>query len=221
MKYTDLPFGFVVAVIAVVTTASVFAVLRRQASRATTTAGFWYENGSFALPADATARLGGPLTQDEIASIEEISRAELERALSGLRITITQRHDAFWRVEVLQALNGTQVLRRRSPLPNAGESVGLGPLGGVGSVAFEMLALNGIKHAPAGASREAMIASIGRGIGRAAAHEFAHQILGGDAIHNRTDENSYEYFDSNRASQYYGELHWTNAWPLLQQRIGK
>ena len=201
---------------AVVTAAAVFAVLRWRASVATTAAGFWYENGSFALPADATARLGGPLTPHEIESIETISSAELERALSGLRIGITRRQDAFWRVEVLQ-----HAPRRLGPLPSAGEAFGLGPLGGSGSVAFETLALNGIRHAPAGASREVMIAGIGRGIGRAAAHEFAHQILGAVAIHNRTDENSYEYFDSNRASQYYGELHWTSAWPLLQQKIGK
>ena len=62
---------------------------------------------------------------------------------------------------------------------------------------------------------------IGRGIGSVAAHEFAHQILGGVAVHDDTDENSYEYPSPDRASQYYGELHWTIAQPLLHQKIGR
>jgi len=40
---------------------------------------------------------------------------ELERAFAGMRVRITDRHDAFWRVEVVRALRGT---RARSP--NAG-----------------------------------------------------------------------------------------------------
>jgi hypothetical protein len=65
-----------------------------------------------------------------------------------------------------------------------------------------------------------MIEGIGRGIGRVAAHEFAHQILGSAAMHNATDQYSYEYPSPDRASQYYGELHWTIARPLLQRKLG-
>jgi hypothetical protein len=84
-----------------------------------------------------------------------------------------------------------------------------------------ILALGAIKHAPAGAPRQIVVEGIGRGIGRAAVHEFAHQILGVVAMDNATDGNSYEYASFERASQYYGELHWSSAWPLLQRKIGK
>ena len=211
----DLPFVFVVAVLAVVTAASVFAVLRRQASRATIVAAFKYDDVSFALPASAETALGGPLSAQEIESIKQISRRELDRAFAGLRMRVTQTGEGFWRVDVLQAF------RERGPLPNAGQALPLGPLGGVGRVGFVILALGAIKHAPAGAPREIVIEGIGRGIGRAAVHEFAHQILGAVAMDNATDKHSYEYGSFDRAPQYYGDLHWSIAWPELQRKIGR
>jgi hypothetical protein len=211
---SSLSAGTVVGIAAVVTTASVFAVLRWQAVSTTPAGGFWYENGAFVLPPDATTKLGGPLSEQEVDSIKQISRVELERAFAGLRMTVTQSQDAFWRVAVLQTL------ARRGQLPHAGEAVGLGPLGGTGAVGFVIVALKAIQYAPSGASRQRMIEGIGRGIGRVAVHEFTHQILGATAGHNDADENSYEYPSPDRASQYYGELHWTIAWPLLQRKIG-
>ena len=94
-------------------------------------------------------------------------------------------------------------LRGRGPLPNAGESMPLGLLGGSGAVSFDLVALKAIQYAPAGASRQTIVEGIGRGIGRVAAHEFAHQILNTGAVHNRDDENSYEYPSPDRAAQYY------------------
>ena len=87
-----------------------------------------------------------------------------------------------------------------------------------------MLAHNAIEYAPPSASRQDIVAGIGRGIGRAAVHEFAHQALGVDNvwnIDNRRDSTSYEYGNADRPSQYYGELRWTTAWPVLQQKFGK
>ena len=37
---------------------------------------------------------------------------------------------------------------------------------------------------------------------------------------NQSDAHSYEYFTHNRPSQYYGELHWARAWPVLVERVG-
>jgi hypothetical protein len=37
--------------------------------------------------------------------------------------------------------------------------------------------------------------------------------------HNPGDENSYEYPSSDRAAQYYSELHWTTARPLLERAL--
>jgi hypothetical protein len=98
--------------------------------------------------------------------------------------------------------------------------VALGVLGGHGAVMFDIVALKAIHYAPAAASRQSIIDAIGRGIGRVAVHEFIHQILGVAASHNDADEKSYEYGSPDRPSQYYGDLHWTTAWPHLASKFG-
>jgi hypothetical protein len=179
----------------------------------TATAGFSYEDTSFSLPAHAAEQLGGVLTDRELQSIEALSRVEVERAFTGLHIRIVDDHAAFWHVVV------TRSLRRRGPLPNAGESMPLGFMGGSGAVSFDVVALKAIHYAPPGATRQSILDAIGRGIGRVAAHELAHQIVNAAAAHNQADENSYEYPSPDRAAQYYGELHWTTARPLLERRL--
>jgi len=179
----------------------------------TPTAGFWYEDSPFALPAQAAEKLGGLLTDGELNTIKTISRAEVERAFAGFRIHISDDHASFWRVAVMRSLRG------RGPLPNAGESMPLGFMGGSGGVSFDLVALKAVQYAPEGASRQAIIEGIGRGIGRVAAHEFGHQILNTGLVHNKDDETSYEYPTPDRAAQYYGELHWTTARPLLEQKL--
>ena len=178
-------------------------------------AGFWYEShASFTLPGGDATRIGGPLTPGELQSIERSSRDEVVRAFAGFRLTITNRRDALWTVAVRPDIPG------RSVLPGAGASVALAPLGGSGAVDFDVLADLAVQLAPAGASRADVVAAIGRGVGRAAVHELAHQILGTSLIHNAADLDSYEYPTADRASQYYGTLHWTTAWPALVRRFG-
>ena len=94
-----------------------------------------------------------------------------------------------------------------------------GFLGGSGGVSFELVALKAIQYAPPGATRQTIVDGIGRGIGRVAAHEFAHQMINARETHNPGDENSYEFPSPDRAAQYYGELRWTTARPLLEQRL--
>lgn len=91
-------------------------MVRWHAARATIDAGFWYDDGSLALSVDDAAKLGGPLTAEEIAA----------------------------------------------------------------------LGVDNVSH-----------------------------------IDNRTDRTSYEYGNADRPSQYYGELRWTTAWPVLQQKFGR
>jgi hypothetical protein len=215
----------VTGAIAVTVALSIFGVLQWRASTATIAAGFWYEDFPFTLPEEYTVRLGGSLTATEIESVKRLSRVELEQAFSQLRIVINDRRDAFWRIRVLENLNppgptsgiGTGRLR----VPRSGEAYALGPLGGAGSVSFVVAALGAIHYAPPGASREDMIRGIGRGIGRAAAHELGHAALGGRLVHNDEDESSYEFSSWDRVGQYYGELRWTTARPLLEQRFGR
>jgi hypothetical protein len=62
--------------------------------------------------------------------------------------------------------------------------------------------------------------AIGKGIGRTAAHEFAHQILVHVSLHDTQDPDSYENGISNRPSQFYGTLHWAFARPFLAESLG-
>jgi hypothetical protein len=191
-------------------------MLQRLGSRPAAQAGFWYEEFPFTFSEGFTAALGGPLTDAEIAAIKRISRAELEHAFSGLNVGLSDSRDAFWRVRVRQSLDR----KRGQRLPNAGETMFLGPFGARSEVNFLEVVAAAIAHAPPGASRQTLIEGIARGTGRAAAHELAHAILGtAGAMDNSTDANSYEYFTHNRPSQFYGELHWSDA-RALQQTVG-
>lgn len=197
-------------------TFAIAATLTISACSVTPTAGFWYDPDAFVLPAEAAPRLGGALTTEEMRSIDELSRAEIERAFSGFRLRVTSSRRAFWRVAVVRSLPR----RPNQPLPDAGESLAMGFLGGTGAVGFDVVAIEAAHYSPADASRQRVLEGIGRGIGRVAVHEFMHQMLGPAVAHNSVDPNSYECGSSDRQSQYYGELHWTTAWPLLQRKFG-
>lgn len=197
----------------------VFGTLQWQASHRDAEAAFWYDVASWELPPAETGRLGGPLTAGEASRIEQVSRQELQLAFAGLRIRFTENRQAFWRVTVRHDLE----IDTRSPYVGApsgvAESRPLGPLGGVASVSFSSLGQYAVTLAPPGTGREGMIDGIGRGIARAAAHELGH-LIAVDGSHDETDVNSYEYKYANRASQYYGTLHWSSLTPSLQRRLG-
>lgn len=175
-------------------------------------AGFWFEQVAF----DSSA-LAPPMSPQDVEVIAAVARSELIRAFGGLRITISERRDATYRVRVVQQLRD---LRFRRYVAVAGESRAVSGFGGSGAVNFEMLANSAVGYAPEGTGRAAMLEAIGRGIGRAAVHEFVHQLLPTAPIHDSTDVTSYEFHSAARAEQYYGEMHWDLAWPLLQQRLG-
>jgi hypothetical protein len=210
--------------LSVVVVTAIAATIGVRASRSTIDAGFWWADTPFLLSADDAVKIGGPLTADELESIEAMSRGEVRRAYADLRINITDRHSAFWRVAVVGSPLTVTRNRTTYPFSFAGESRVFGPLGGSGSVAFAILAHNAIEHAPSNASRGQIVDGIGRGIGRAAVHELAHQALGLDNLaylDNRTDQDSYEYGNADRPSQFYGKLRWTTAWPVLVQKFGR
>ncbi|HKC58002.1 MAG TPA: hypothetical protein VKC35_17845 [Vicinamibacterales bacterium] len=218
------PATVVIGAIAVAVVSAASLTIGWHASRATIDAGFWWDEPPFVLSAGDAEKIGGPITADELARIQQISRAEVEHAYEGLRIGVTEKHDAFWRVAVVGGPLTTTRNRITSPFSAAGESRVFGPLGGLGSVAFVMLAHNAIEYAPPAASRQQIVEGIGRGIGRAAVHELAHLALGLDNlthVDNRTDTNSYEYANADRPSQYYGELQWTTGWPVLEEKFGR
>jgi len=194
---------------------AVFAFLTAGCSR-THTAGFWFADDALMLPDAVAGPLGGPLTDQERASIKQISRAEINRAFAGLPLSIAERRDAFWRVAVLRTLPS----RGNRALPHAGESLAMGFMGGTGAVDFEFVAFTALHFAPDPAARPAIVEAMGRGVGRVAVHEFMHQILGASIGHDDSDANSYEFGNPERRSQYYGDLHWTVALPLLRLKLG-
>jgi hypothetical protein len=173
-------------------------------------AAFWFE------PLQLESLLDPPLTSEEIATLESASWNEITRAFTGLRITFSDRRDATYRVRVVQKLRD---LRFRRTVEVAGESRAIAGFGGQGAVSFEFLAASAIAYAPPEAARHDVIAAIGVGIGRAAVHELAHQLLPKSSIHS-DDVQSYEYYSAHRHEQFFGDMHWDRAWPLLEKRLG-
>ncbi len=177
-------------------------------------AGFWFDRVTFDLPLDDVERIGGPVRPEEQLQIESIARAELATAYAGLRIRFTSQPPATFRVSVVQDIPARA-------LPVAGASRRL-PLGsGIGEVSFRTLASQAVGNAPRDANRPSIIEAMGKGIGRTAAHEFAHQILDHVNLHDTKDPDSYENGISNRPSQFYGTLHWAFARPLLAKTLGQ
>jgi elongation factor P hydroxylase len=207
--------GLVIVSVIFVAGASVWLLAARARSQVVR-AGFWFENVTFDATEVEADRLGGGVTPVEMKTIERVAMAEVRAAFAGWRIAISADPGAPFKVRVAQELRHPLYLRYPGP---AGESAGLWPLGGQGAVNFRLLASNAIRHSPPSADRAAKIAAMGRGIGRAAAHEFAHQILGSNDIHHGRDIQSYEYWNADRREQYYGPMRWDVARPLLEARL--
>ena len=176
-------------------------------------AGFWFDRVTFDLPVGDVERIGGPIRSDEQAQIESIARAELEAAYVGLRIRFTGQPEGFYRVSVVQDIPG-----RALPVAGASRRVPFG--GGVGSVSFRTLGSQAVANAPPNADRAGIVEAIGKGIGRTAAHEFAHQILVSVNLHDTKDSDSYENGISDRPGQFWGTLHWAFARPHLEAQLG-
>ncbi len=177
---------------------------------------FWFDNVTLDLPL-LTEATGHPITDDELEIIGDIARSELRLAYAGLRIRFLDTNDALYRIGVVSRFD-----TRSGPRSGAvAETVALGAFGGLGYISFEAIATYAVRRAPPDADRDAILAGIGRGLGRAAAHEFAHQLLSGVPLHKGRDLNSYELASANRTAQFYGSLHWEFAWPLLVDRLGQ
>lgn len=179
-----------------------------------TTVGFWFEDVTY-----QSAALGGALTEADLAQIRTIAMAEVQTAFAGLGIMVSTRQDARCRVRVVQEVPGTLV--HSAANRPAGRSRTFPGGGGEGSVSFEFAAGGALVYAPAGATREDMIAAIGRGTGRAAVHEALHQLLPRAPIDRSKDASSYEYYTGARVEQFYGPMSFDFAHAMLEQRYGR
>jgi hypothetical protein len=205
-------------VIAIAAAASLLAGVQWKATWSPVAVAFSYADTAISADPIITRELGNPVSLDELATIKQMSRAELERAFAGLPVRLTDSGRGFWRVRVVPSVM-IRSPRGRPMAIAAGTSYGFGPLGGGAFVNFNTIAANARRYAPPNATRQQILEGVGRGIGHAAVHELAHMI--GLPVDTRTDEGSYEYFSADRASQYYGTLHWNTPLPMLLQKIGR
>jgi hypothetical protein len=174
-------------------------------------AGFWFEPVAF-----ASARLGGAVTDTEFGTIAAVARLELDAAFADLGITLSDRRGATFRVRVVDELRDMR-FRRVMLIP--AQSRAVSGFGGAGEVSFSWLASAALAYAPDEATRPALVEAIGKGVGRAAVHEFVHQFLPTTQIHASDDVESYEYRSASRRQQYFGPMHWDVAWPMLAKRL--
>jgi len=174
-------------------------------------AGFWFEDVSF-----QSSRLGEPLTASELQRVHETALAELRTAFDGLRVRFTTNRRARYHVRVVQSVRDP---RLKWPNNVAGQSRGMAGFGGSGVVNFNLLANGAVVYAPDDLNRAGIIEAIGRGVGRSAAHEFAHQLLPRAALHSSRNRASYEFYAASRPEQYFGDVRWDFAGPLLRARF--
>ena len=185
------------------------------AGRRAITAGFRFDDlAGHALVSTARPDLSAPITAPELETIEAVARAEIRLAFADTSLRVGHSMAANYRVQVVRNLGGGA----RALLPVAGASRPLPGRRGIGAVNFGALANSAVAYAPADSSREAVIDAIGRGIGRSAVHEFAHQILPHFDLHDTPDRRSYEYADL-RPEHFYGDVHWGVAWKALRDRL--
>ena len=176
-------------------------------------AAFWFDGVTPASVSVVSERLSAPLTSADLLAIESAARRELQIAFEHTRLHFTDSPSPAFRVRVVP-----QPEHGRS-FPAAGESRAFGGIRGNGTVNFNIVALSALAYADRSSGREALVHAIGRGVGRTAVHEFAHQILGPAGMDGTADRLSYEHGDL-RAEHFYAQLHWGPAAVRLRQRIG-
>ena len=193
-------------------TAVVYAALQRQSARQVIEVGFWFSDVTYELP---RLRAEGmePLTLAEQETIRRLARSEVEHAFAGLRVRVTDSRRAHYRVAVEQVFKG----RLQGA---AGLSRTLIGAGGAGAVNFLVVANLAVVQAPPDATRATIVEGIGRGLGRSAVHELAHQMVPNVNLHDSTDPESYEYGSADRFSHFYGIERWGPIGPVLTRRYG-
>ena len=187
----------------------VVSIIIRFSTRPPIEIAFWFEPITEEVRMSASERISGGITAQDMAVIESTATNEVVRAFEGLPVFLSADRHETYRVRVLSRLQRGA----------SGASHVIVGLGGQGYVNFQLHAHGAVTYARSDASRDEIIVGIGRGIGRAAVHEFAHQLLGPARIDDSEDVQSYEYDSATRPEQYYGPAHWGIAAPMLRKRF--
>ena len=172
----------------------------------------WFDEVPFSAP-----RLGGGLDDHDRRVIERVALDEIRAAFAGLRLDVGLGRGGRYHVRVVPEVLDRRLHREWSV---AGQSRAMAGVGGYGEVNFSFLASSALVYADDTATRDELVAAIGRGVGRAAVHEFTHQLLPRAPIHRSRDRDSYEYYSAGRPQQYFGTMRWSMARPLLEARLG-
>ena len=176
--------------------------------------GFWMVPLSYQSP-----RIGEAITPQEFLTIDGVARGEIRNAFEDYDVTVTTNRNARFKVEVVSTLRDWRLAARRGTY--AGESRAVAGFGGAGAVNFEFVGNGAMVFAPEQATRAEVIEAVGRGVGRVAIHEFAHQLLPKQAIDSSRDSRSFEGNSAAVVEGYYGDLHWDIARPWLDARLKK
>jgi hypothetical protein len=202
------------AAAAVLTAATLVTLAARRSADHVVQAGLWFDGVTFAVT--ALDREGAPLTAAERARIVAVARDSCSAAFAPWRLDVVEAPRSHYRVRVVQ-----QFQPRRMRHFAVAESLVVGPLGGEAAIDFAALANAAVSLAPPGTTREDLVAAIGRGIGRVAAHELAHQILPHRDFHRSDDAESYDFSNVYRVSQFFGPVRWDLAGPWLDAALGR
>ena len=201
------------AIVALLVAAAGAASCQLAGSQSQLVARFSFDGITPASVAVVSERLPAPLSSVDLRAIESTARQELRTAFEHTRLQFTDGPaPAAFRVSVVPQ-------RDAAGPPAAGASRAFGGIRGNGVVNFNVVALSALAYSNSTSDRESVVHAIGRGIGRTAVHEFAHQILGPAGMDGTTDRYSYEHADL-RAEHFYAQLHWGPAAATLQERIG-
>lgn len=173
----------------------------------------WFDDVAFHSPGTVV----GAVSARDLPLIREAAVREVTAAFAGYRVAVSTRPAGRYHVRVVQRLRD---LRQRRAGSHAGESRAINGFGGSGAVSFEYFAALATSYAPPAATRDEVIAAIGRCLGRGAVHEFAHQLLPTAPIHDRVDRRTYEYYAGGRPEHCYGPIGWGKARPWLLARYG-
>jgi hypothetical protein len=199
---------------AVLTAATLVALAARHSADHVVQAGLWFDGVTFAVT--ALDRAGAPLTPAERTRIAAIARDSCAAAFAPWRLAVVGAPRSHYRVRVVQ-----QFQPRRMRHFAVAESLVVGPLGGEAAIDFTAIANAAVSLAPPGTTREDLVAAIGRGLGRVAAHELAHQILPHRDFHRSADPESYDFSNVYRVAQFFGPMRWDLAGPWLDAALGR
>ena len=118
---------FLIGIVALAAVVALAAIVNDWSQHRVVQGGFWFEDGAFELPR-RMADAGGRLTDEELRTIEDVARAELQLAYTGLRISFSDSRDTLYRVGVVQRFPR----RRGRPRGAVAATVAMGALGGQG-----------------------------------------------------------------------------------------